>query len=338
MRLLKRALPLAALLAAAIRSAAEGQAPPPAPVPTPESAPAAEAAPAVAPAAAPVAAPAPETAPPVAPVTVSAAPTPAASTALQIRDTPVILVARLPADNPFGSTAQVPAALPQKLNFVDGAISVGDFVSVHVDPAGRAMAVRRERDPIPSLSAEELKSLSRWVFSPARKGNQAVETWGAYRIELYAEVRAPKILQMAFVPITPTTPIPTPFSWPSDNDWLESRHPLPPTDTTVPIDQVDVAPIPQKTPWSADSFKGPFSVKFWVRVDKSGHIDRAIPLEVSDPALLSYFRKSMSTWVIRPAQTDGAPVDSWNELVLSGQISFSPEIKQIAALRRPLGQ
>ena len=323
---------MAALLAAVVRSAAEGQAPPPAPVPTPQSAPAPE----VAPAPAPVAAPAPETAPPVAPVTVPAAPAPAASTALQIRETPVILVAKLPADNPFGGTAQVPAALPQKLNFVDGAVSVGDYVSVHVDPAGRAMAVRRERDPIPSLSAEELKSLSRWLFSPARKGGQAVETWGAYRIELYIEVRAPKILQMALVSITPSTPIPTPLSWPSDNDWLESRHPSPPTDTTVPIDQVDVAPLPQKTPWSADSFKGPFSVKFWVRVDKSGHIDRAIPLEISDPALLSYFRKSMSTWVMRPAQNDGAPVDSWNELALSGQISFSTDIKQIAALRRPL--
>jgi hypothetical protein len=318
---------VAALLAAAIGSAAEGQAPPPAPVPTPQSAPAPEVAPA----------PAPEAAPPVAPVTVPSAPTPAAATALQIRDTPVILVARLPSENPFGSTAQVPAALPQKLNFVDGAVSVGDFVSVHVDAAGKAVAVRRERDPIPSLSAEELKSLSRWVFSPARKAGLAVDTWGAYRIELYTEIRAPKIMQVAFVPITPSTPIPTPFSWPSDNDWLESRRPPPPTDTTVPIDEVDLAPIPQKTPWSADSFKGPFSVKFWVHVDKAGHIDRAIPLEVSDPALLSYFRKAMGTWAIRPAMTDGAPVESWNELVLSGQISFSPEIKQIAALRRPLG-
>jgi hypothetical protein len=272
------------------------------------------------------------------PVTVPAAPTPAAATALQIRDTPIILVARLPHENPFGSTAQVAAALPQKLNFVDGAVSVGDFVSVHVDPTGKALAVRRERDPIPSLSAEELKSFSRWVFAPARKGGQAVDTWGAYRVELYTEIRAPKILQMALVPVTPSTPIPTPFSWPSDNDWLESRRPPPPTDATVPIDQVDVAPIPQKTPWSADSYKGPFSARFWVRVDKAGHIDRAIPLEVSDPALLSYFRKSMSTWVIRPAQSDGAPVESWNELTLAGQISFSPDIKQIAALRRPLGQ
>jgi hypothetical protein len=342
MRLFRRALPLAALLAAAICVAAEGQAPPPAPAPTPQSTPAPEPAPAVAPATTPVAAPAPETAPPAATATAPAAPTPAApapaaATALQIHDTPVIFVARLPLEDPFGSTAQVPAALPQKLNFVDGAVSVGYFASVHVDPAGKAVAVRRERDPIPSLSAEALKSLARWVFAPARKAGQPVEVWGAYRIELYTEIRAPKILQMAMVPITPSTPISTPLSWPSDEEWLESRHPPSAADGTTPLDQVDTAAIPQKTPWSADSYKGPFSVKFWVRVDKTGRIDRAIPIEISDPILLSYFRKAMGTWALRPAQSDGAPVESWNELTLGGQISFSPDIKQIAALRKPIG-
>ena len=230
----------------------------------------------------------------------------------------------------------MPAALPPKLVFTDSVVTAGFFASVHVDPTGRALAVRRERDPVPSVSAEALKSLSRWTFSPARRGGQPVDTWGAYRLELSVEIRSPKILQMAFVPVTPSTPIPAPLAWPSDEEWLESRRPAPVTDQTVPISDVDTAPIPQKTPWSADSYKGSFSVKFWVRVDKSGHIDRAIALEASDPALVSYFRKAMNSWAIRPAQNDGAPVESWNELTLGGQISYSVEIKQIAALRRPL--
>jgi hypothetical protein len=256
---------------------------------------------------------------------------------MRITDPPIISIARLPSENPFGSTAQVPAALPAKLPFADGAVSVGFFASMHVDPAGRNLSVRRERDPVPSVSAEALKSLTRWTFSPARRGGQPVDTWGAYRLDLYVEIRSPKILQMSFLPITPSTPMPKPLAWPSDNDWLESRKPAPPTDGIVPIDQVDTAPIPQKTPWSADSYKGPFTVKFWVHVDKSGHIDRAIPLEASDPALIPYFRKAMNSWVARPAQSNGTPVESWNELTLGGQISYSVEIKQIAALRRPLG-
>lgn len=256
---------------------------------------------------------------------------------MRIVDPGVVSIARLPAENPFGGTAATPAALPAKLSFNDGAVSSAFFVSAHVDPTGKVVSVRRERDPIPSVSAEALKSFSRWTFSPARRGGQATDTWGAYRVEMYVEIRAPKILQMGFMPITPTTPIPAPLAWGTDNDWLESRRPPALTDGTVPIDQVDTAPLPQKTPWSADSFKGPFSVKFWVHVDRVGHVDRAIPLEASDPILLPYFRKSMSTWVIRPAQGSGGAMESWNELTLGGQISYSSEIKQIAALRRPIG-
>jgi hypothetical protein len=263
--------------------------------------------------------------------------TPTLAPAMRITDAAVISIARLPADNPYGSTAQVPAALPTKLPFADAVVSSAYFASVRVDPTGKAGQARRERDPIPSLSAEALKSFARWSFTPARRGGQAVDTWGAYKIELSVEVRAPKILQQSFVPVLPSTAIPKPLAWGNDSDWLDSRKPAPVSDGTVPIDQVDVAPIPQKTPWSADSYKGPFSIKFWVHVDKSGHVDRSIPIEASDPVLIPYFRRAMSALVFRPAQANGAPTDSWNEFSLSGQISYSIDIRQIAALRRPLG-
>lgn len=331
MRLMVRALSLAALLAATVTLPCAGQAPAPTPTPGAPTAPAV-------PAPTAAAAPAPEVAP-----TPSAAdlalplPTPIAPTALKIRDIPSIAVERLPADNPFGKAAEIPAALPAKLVFSDATLQTGFFVSVHVDPTGKALTVRRDRDPIPSLAAESLKSILKWSFSPGRRSGQPVDTWGAYRVDLDVEIRSPKVAQMAFTPVTPSTPIPKPFEWKSDADWLDSRHPAAPQDGSTPIEQVDTAPIPQKTPWSADSYKGPFSVKYWVKVDKTGKIERAIPLEVSDPVLLPYFRRSMGAWVIRPATTAGAPVDSWNELTLGGQVSYSDEIKQIVALRRSIG-
>jgi hypothetical protein len=334
MRFSIRVSPLAAWLAGSITATAAGQAPPPEATPTPVPAPPAVAAPVVA---APVVSAEPNRAAVgSAPATVPPAPTP--MSAMRITDPPLLSIARLPADNPFGSTAQVLAALPPKLNFVDSVVTTSFFVSVRVDPTGKAVSVRREKDPIPSVSAESLKSLSRWTFTPARRGGQAVDTWGAFRLELSAEIRTPKILQMTLVPVTPSMPIPAPLASPSDSDWLESRKPAPPSDGTVPIDQVDTAPVPQKTPWSADSYKGPFSVKFWVHVDRNGHIDRAAALEASDPVLIPYFRKSMSGWVLKAAQSNGAAVDSWNELTLGGQISFSDEIRQITALRRPIGE
>ena len=257
---------------------------------------------------------------------------------MKIKEAPVVPVAKLPSENPFGATPDSPAALPAKLPFAEATITVGLYVSVHVDATGKVLAVRRERDPIPSLAADTLKSISRWAFNPGRRAGQPVDTWGAYRIDLSVEIRAPKVQQISFTPVTPSTALPTPFDWPPDADWVESRHAGAPTDGSVSLDQVDSSPFPQKTPWSADSFKGPFTVKYWVRVDKAGKISRAIPLDASDPALLAYFRNAMNAWVIRPAQLAGAPVESWNELTLGGTIAYSDEVKQIIALKRAISQ
>jgi len=335
MRFALRGSCAAALFAASVGRTLLAQNPAPAPTPQPSgasgSAPSSAAAPApdavptlppapVPPAAAPGAAPAPVLAPPA-----------------RIVDAPTVFVAKIPTENPYGRVADAPAALPPKLPFSDAKMSTGFFVSVHVDAAGKPLAVRRDRDPIPSLAAETMKSIQRWSIAPARRGGQPVDTWGAYRLDLAVEIDAPKINQMAMMPITPTTPLLQPFAWPADADWLESRKPPPPTDGTVSILEVDTAPIPQKAPWSADSYKGPFSAKYWVQVDKTGRIARAIPIEISDPVLLAYFRRTMATWVMKPAQSKGAPVESWNELVLAGQITFDDEIKQISALRRAIG-
>ena len=322
MQRLVRALPVAALFAA-VPALITGQTP--SPTPTPPAPPAA---------AAPAPAPTAEATPAEA---VLPLPTPIAPTALKIRDVPSITVEKLPADNPFGKTTEAPAALPPKLAFSDATMASAFFVTVNVDPAGKPAIVRRDRDPIPSLAAETLKSISRWTFAPARRGGQPVDTWAPYRVDLEVEIRSPRIAQMALTPVTPATPLPKPFDWRTDAEWLDSRHAPAPPGASVPIDQVDTAPVPQKTPWSADSYKGPFSVKYWIKVDKSGKIERAVPIEVNDPVLLPYFRRAMGAWVIRPAQSGGAPVDSWNELTLGGQVSYSDEIKQIIALRKNIG-
>jgi hypothetical protein len=256
---------------------------------------------------------------------------------MRIVEPPSVTAQKLPSENPYATTVDVPAALPQKLPLTDAKLSIGFFVSMRVDPTGKTVTARRERDPIPSLAGETLKSLQRWTFNPARRSGQAVDTWGAYRLDLAVEIDAPKIVQQTLTPVAAATALPTPFAWPSDADWLESRHPSNPSDGTVSILEVDTAPIPQKSPWSAGSYRGAFSAKFWIKVDKTGKVEKAIPIEVTDPVLLPYFRRAMSAWMLRPAQAGGAPVASWNELSLSGQVSFDDELKQIAALRRAIG-
>ena len=232
---------------------------PPTPVPTPapsvEPAPPADVAPGQ-----PAAPAAP---PPARPVTTPTPPPPA-----RITDPSVVAILHAPTDNPFGTTAQVPASLPPKLTFVDATVSAAEFVSVRVDATGKPAGFRLDRD---------------------QGGDRQFVFTGS-----------------------------------------------PPTDGTVPLESVDTPPMPKKTPWDADSYKGSFSAKFWVRVKANGALEKAIPLDASDPILVAYLRRAMSGWAFHPAQANGTPVDSWNELSLSGSVSYSVDLKQIASLRKNL--
>ena len=64
---------------------------------------------------------------------------------------------------------------------------------------------------------------------PARRAGQTVDTWGAYRMELAVEVRAPKIAQMTIGPVLKTAALPKPFDWPNETAWLDSRKGTTPT-------------------------------------------------------------------------------------------------------------
>jgi len=334
----------AILVGALAASSARAQVPEPTPTPEPTPAATPEPTPEPPPAA-PVAEPSPPSAAPAVAETAPEAPAPPATAivlppvpaapAARVTDAPLVSILQAPSDNPFGRAVEVPAALPPKLAFTDAVAASAAFFSARVDPTGRIMGVRPQRDPIPSLAGEAQRSVSKWVFDPARKGSENVETWAAMRLDLQVEIDAPRSVQSTLAPVTPTTPIPRPLAWVSDDAWLESRKGAPP-EGGIPLESVDSPPMPRKTPWDADSYRGPFTAKFWVKVNSAGVVEKAIPLEASDPVLVPYLRRAMSTWAFRPARVDGAPADSWNELNLSGSVGYKVDLKQIASLRRSL--
>ncbi len=327
-----------ALIGALNISSLEAQATTPAPTSTPAESPA--------PAPAETPAPAPEAAvTPGAPVPAptipntplpSPTPVPTGPPPRRLAETPVVSVSRLGTDNPFGLVAEEPAALPPKLEFPQSTVPAALYAAVRVDATGRVVQSRIIRDPIPSLAAESRRSFEqRWSFDPAVKNGKPVETWASVRLDLQVEVR-PREEQAALTPITPATPVPVPFEWGDDKVWLDKFKAVVPTDGTVPLEQVDTTASPKKTKWVADSYKGPFSGRFWVKVSAAGRIEKVAPLQVSDPVLIAYMRKTAPGWLLRPARAKGQPADSWNELNVSGVISYSVEIKQINNLRKTL--
>ena len=283
----------------------------------------------------PAAAPAPAPTVPATPLP-SPTPVPTGTPPRRLVDAPVISVSRLPTDNPFGVAAEEPTALPPKPAFPQIVVPSALFATIRVDPAGKVVQSRLVRDPLPSLAAESRRSFEqRWAFDPAVRGGQPVETWGSIRLDLLVDVR-PREEQATLTPITPATPLPVPFEWGDDTKWYDSFKSAPPADGTVPLEQVDTTPNPRKTKWVADSYKGPFSCRFWVRINAAGKIDKLIPIQVSDPVLIPYLRRVATTWQMRPARVKSQPVDSWSELSVSGQLSYSIEVKQINNLRKNL--
>jgi hypothetical protein len=303
-------------------SLARAQNPPPAeatPAPTPVPASAAPVVPA---------APPPAAAPSVA--------VPAPAPILRLVDPPSIAVESLPTENPFASPADAPAMAPVKPVYADSRVPVALFAMVRVDPKGKPVTVRRARDPIPSLAAQTQASLMRWTFDPGRKTGQPVDGWAALRLDLTAEIDSPKVEQFLLTPVTANTPIPQPIVWGTDAAWLESVKPGPAVDGTISPEQLDTPPMPKKQPWSSSSYKGPFSVKFWVRINPAGHVEKALAISASDPLLINYFRRTMESWLFRPARAGNAAAATWNELTLGGQIAFSTDLRSTAALRQSL--
>jgi len=255
---------------------------------------------------------------------------------LKLSDAPSVRIDRLPSENPFGIAAEASAALPPKPVFTELHIDAPLYASVRVDRAGKPTGSRRSRDPIPSLAAEEKRSFERWTFEPARKGGQPVETWASFRLDLSIDLKAPKIEQITLTPVTPATAIPAPFEWGSDQAWYDSAKSPATSDGTIPVEQLDTLAVPKKTKWDADSFKGPYAVRLWVRINAAGRAEKTIPIQASDPIVLSDIRRQIAGWQFRPARLAGQAADSWNELAISGQVGYSVDIKQIANLRKSL--
>ena len=173
-----------------------------------------------------------------------------------------------------------------------------------VEPALKAFAA-----PLPAL-------LPRWRFTPAKKGGQPVATWVTYGIELAVSLEKSVFTAFALEPVRKDDPLVAAVPDTAGDAWM-SRYPreIDPKDSSAfSIEDVDVLPSPEKTPWSLDASRARAHVTALVEVSEQGTVSRFLPTGETEP-LLGFWLKSYATkWRFTPATAGGRPVSCWMSL------------------------
>jgi hypothetical protein len=254
----------------------------------------------------------------------------------RIAEPPAISILTIPDQNPFGKALDAAPTLPHPEMPSGLKTSSALFAALKVDADGNVKTVRLLRNPIRSLTADYLKTLARWRFQPPTRAGQHASAWATVEIDLAVEFKRVSTSRVALTPVLPSDPTPEPFVWGTDTAWIDSQKPVAPIDGSWPVESLDAVPTPRRTPWSADSFKGPFQAAVWIEIASNGRATRMVPIELPDPVLIPYLRSAIARWVFTPGRIKGEPVDAWVRLDLTGQISLDDDLTQVKSIRKTL--
>ena len=247
------------------------------------------------------------------------------------------IVMALPDRNPFACDADTGPAVVTR-DFPSGVeATIPEFVSFRLDRTGKIQDVVLVHDPIPSLEPQQRESFKKWEFLPPKKASLEVAGWSTVRLDLKFEYSRPQITRAEFLPVAAATAIPpvVPSRW--DEGWIETAPPLTDLRGAEAVEALDVPPLPKKTKWYADRFKGPFQAKLWIEVSPAGKATRIVPVELKDAGLLGYLRGAISRWNFTPARKAGQPVSCWGMLDLAGTISYDVSLLRSASIKKSTG-
>ncbi|MGZ5428921.1 MAG: hypothetical protein ACXWFS_07925 [Thermoanaerobaculia bacterium] len=173
-----------------------------------------------------------------------------------------------------------------------------------VEPALKAFAA-----PLPGL-------VPRWRFKPAKKGGQPVSTWMTYGIELAVSLEKAVFTAFTLEPIRKDDPLVATVPDTAGDAWMArySREIDPKDAGLVSIEDVDVLPSPEKTPWSLDASRARARVTALVEVSEQGTVNRFLPTGETEPLLGFWLKSFAAKWRFTPAIAGGRPVSCWMAL------------------------
>jgi hypothetical protein len=176
--------------------------------------------------------------------------------------------------------------------------------AVPVEPPLKALAA-----PIPAL-------VPRWRFTPAKKGGQPAATWMTYGIELALSLEKAVFAGFTLEALRKDDPLVATVPDTAGDAWMSryAREIDPKDPMAVSIEDVDVLPTPEKTPWSFDATRQRARVTALVEVSEQGAMSRFLPTGETEPLLGIWLKQFASKWRFTPAQAGGRPSSCWMTL------------------------
>jgi hypothetical protein len=190
------------------------------------------------------------------------------------------------------------------------------FFTVRLLETGRVAEAIPVEPPLKAFGAPLPALVPRWRFTPAKKGGQPVPTWMTYGIELAISLEKAVFTAFTLEPVRKDDPLVATLPDTTGDAWM-ARYPreIDPKDATlVSIEDVDVIPAPEKTPWSLDASRARARVTALVEVSEQGLVSRFLPTGETEPLLGLWLKSFAAKWRFTPAVSGGRPVSCWMAL------------------------
>ncbi len=206
--------------------------------------------------------------------------------------------------------------LAERTNPPDLATRQPLVLTAHLLETGRVAEAFPIEPPLKAFATPLPVLVPRWRFTPAKKGGQPVATWMTYGVDLAVSLEKAVFTAFTLEPIRKDDPLVATVPDTTGDAWM-ARYPreIDPKDSTaVSIEDVDVLPVPEKTPWSLDASRARARVTALVEVSEQGTVGRFLPTGETEPLLGLWLKTFAAKWRLTPAMAGGRPVSCWMAL------------------------
>ncbi|MFI5197727.1 MAG: hypothetical protein ACHQJD_03825 [Thermoanaerobaculia bacterium] len=189
-------------------------------------------------------------------------------------------------------------------------------LTVHVLETGRVTEAVLVEPPLKALGAPIPALIPRWRFTPAKKGGLPVQTWVTFEIELALSLEKPVFTGFTLEALRKGDPLVSTVPDTTGDAWMSrySREIEPKDPTAVSIEDAEVVPSPEKTPWSFNASRQTGRVTALVEISEQGAVTRFLPTGDTEPLLGLWLKQLAAKWRLTPAQAGGRAVSCWMAL------------------------